>query len=423
MTPTLANNAVPWWREPTRDQWMAWIAGWLGWTLDAFDFTIFLLLLVPITKEFNVPLAAAAIIVTLTLWMRLLGACGAGWMADRLGRRTPLMLSIAWYSLCQFIAGFSPSFTFLLVMRTLLGIGMGAEWPAGAALAMESWPERSRGLMSGLLQGSWNLGFLLASLAYGTLFNVIGWRGLFWLGILPAFVIVYVRFFVKEPEVWLENRKRQREERREVRVPLVQIFRAPLLGNTLSASWWMISGFVVYYSINALFATHLQQDLHFTPAQVAFPVAVTSLVGLICSGFWGLLSDRVGRRWSAIIPAVITIPVAAAYLLTKNPEVVVWGFILQGAFGQAIYWLNPIYLTERFPTEVRAAASAFCYHVGAIFGGVVPPLVIVLAGYHGMGLAMAMLLGTTVGAVSFCVALLMGPETRGTRLTADLVVA
>lgn len=420
---TTAGEQIPWWREPTRDQWLAWTAGWLGWTLDAFDFTIFLLLLVPITQEFHVPLTAAAVIVTLTLWMRLLGACSAGWMADRLGRRMPLMISIAWYSVCQFIAGFSPSFTFLLVMRTLLGFGMGAEWPAGAALAMESWPARSRGLMSGLLQGSWNLGFLLASIAYGALFNRIGWRGLFWIGILPALTIIYVRFFVKEPTVWVENRKQQREQGREVRAPLMRIFRRPLLGNTLTASWWMISGFVVYYSINALFATHLQQDLHFTPAQVAFPVAMTSLVGLIFSGFWGVLSDRVGRRWSAIIPGLLTIPVAGWYLMTSNPEVVVWGFILQGAFGQAIYWLNPIYLAERFPTEVRAAASAFCYHIGAIFGGAVPPLVTLLAGYHAMGLPMAMLIGTVVGAVSFCLALLNGPETKGTDFVHELVVA
>jgi SHS family lactate transporter-like MFS transporter len=159
------STSTPWWREPTRDQWLAWIAGWLGWTLDAFDFTIFLLLLVPIAQEFGVPLTAAAFSVTLTLWMRLLGACAAGWMADRVGRRTPLMLSIAWFSVCQFVAGFSPSFAVLVTVRTLLGVGMGAEWPAGAALAMESWPTRSRGLMGGLLQGSRHLGFVLASVA------------------------------------------------------------------------------------------------------------------------------------------------------------------------------------------------------------------------------------------------------------------
>lgn len=215
---------IPWWREPTRDQWLAWVAGWLGWTLDAFDFTIFLLLLVPIAQEFGVPLTAAAFSITLTLWMRLIGACAAGWMADRVGRRMPLMISIAWFSACQFVAGFSPTFTVLLVMRTLLGIGMGAEWPAGAALAMESWPTRSRGLMGGLLQGSWHLGFLLASIAYGTLFDRIGWRGLFWIGVLPALLIVYVRLFVKEPEVWVENQRRQRAQRREVRAPLMRIF-------------------------------------------------------------------------------------------------------------------------------------------------------------------------------------------------------
>jgi len=131
------------------------VAAWLGWTLDAFDFTIFLLIMVPIAKEFDVPLTAVAVVFTITLWLRLVGATAAGWMADRMGRKAPLMISILWYSLCNFIAGFSPTFSFLFIFRALLGIGMGAEWPAGAALAMESWPARSRGLMSGVLQGSW----------------------------------------------------------------------------------------------------------------------------------------------------------------------------------------------------------------------------------------------------------------------------
>jgi MFS family permease len=173
---------IPWWKEPSREQWKAWIAAWLGWTLDAFDFTIFLLIMVPIAKEFDVSLTAVTAVFTITLWLRLVGATAAGWMADRMGRKTPLMISILWYSLCNFIAGFSPTFAFLFFFRALLGIGMGAEWPAGAALAMESWPARSRGLMSGVLQGSWALGFALSSLAYGFLFDLIGWRGLLWIG-------------------------------------------------------------------------------------------------------------------------------------------------------------------------------------------------------------------------------------------------
>src|SRR5713101_8103755 len=238
-------NSIPWWKEPTKDQWLAWVAAWLGWTLDAFDFTIFLLIMLPIAQEFNVPLTAVTIVFTLTLWMRLLGATAAGWFADRMGRKTPLMISIAWYSACNFIAGFSPTFLFLLVFRTLLGIGMGAEWPPGAALAMESWPIRSRGFMSGVLQGSWGIGFALSSAIYGLFYGYIGWRGMLWIGVLPALSVFYVRRYVKEPAVWVENRRLQRAQNREVRAPLLSIFKRAMLSNTLTACWWMASNFVL----------------------------------------------------------------------------------------------------------------------------------------------------------------------------------
>src|SRR3981189_458706 len=228
-----------WWREPTKDQWYAWWAAWLGWTLDAFDFTVFLLIIKPIADEFPVPTTEVTIFFTLPVWMRLVGAVASGWLADRIGRKTPLMISIFWYSICNFIAGFSPSFMFLLVFRTLLGIGMGAEWPAGPALAMEQWPTRSRGFMSGVLQGSWGLGFALSALAYGFLFDLIGWRGLLWIGILPALVVVWIRFYVKEPEVWSENKRLQAEKKSEVKLPLLAIFKRGLLFNTITACVWM----------------------------------------------------------------------------------------------------------------------------------------------------------------------------------------
>src|SRR6202045_474564 len=206
---------IAWWKEPTKDQWYAYVAAWAGWTLDAFDFTAFLLIIAPIAKEFDVPVPEVAAVLTITLWMRLLGATASGWLADRIGRKTPLMISILWYSICNFIAGFSPSFWFLLLFRALLGIGMGAEWPAGAALAMETWPARSRGFMGGVLQGSWGIGFMLSSLVYGVFYPYIRWRGMLWVGILPALAVVYVRYFVKEPEVWVENRRRPRAGNRE----------------------------------------------------------------------------------------------------------------------------------------------------------------------------------------------------------------
>jgi len=416
-------RTVPWWKEPTKDQWLAWIAAWLGWTLDSFDFTIFLLIMVPISQEFGVPLTDVAIVFTVTLWMRLVGAVCSGWLGDRVGRRIPLMISILWYSICNFIAGFSPAFWFLFLFRALLGFGMGAEWPAGAALAMESWPIRSRALMSGILQGSWGIGYLLSSAAYGLLYSSIGWRGLLWLGILPALTVVYVRYFVKEPPVWVENRRRQRAENREVRMPLFSIFKRGIIVNTLLACWWMAGGLVAYYSINGMFPTHLQKDLGLSPGLIATPIIIANLVLFLSSGAWGWVGDRLGRRWTMIIPGLLGIPVAFWYMLSDHYWVIVIGYVLLAGLNGGAGSLIPSYMTERFPTEVRATASAFCYHLGTIFGGIVPPLITYFAVNYDLGFSIPMLIGCVIGSVSWCLALYLGPETRGKEMSADLVLA
>jgi len=309
---------IAWWREPTKDQWLAWWAAWLGWTLDAFDFTVFLLIMVPIAKEFDVPLTDVALVFTLTLWMRLVGAVASGWLADRVGRKLPLMISILGYSFCNFIAGFSPAFWFLLLFRALLGAFMGAEWPAGAALSMETWPQRSRGFMGGVLQGSWGVGFLMSSALYALFYDSIGWRGMLWLGVLPAFSVFYVRYFVKEPPIWAENRRLQRAENREVRTPLISIFKWEMLGNTLTACLWMAGGFILYYSVQGLFPTHLQKDLGLSPAMLATPIMIANVVVLLAAGFWGWVADRFSRVASMIIPGILSIPLAFWYLLTGD---------------------------------------------------------------------------------------------------------
>ena len=417
-----ATAQIPWWREPTKEQWLAWTAAWLGWTLDAFDFTIFLLIMVPIANSFGVPLVAVTAVFTITLWLRLVGAVGSGWLADRIGRKKPLMISILWYSICNFAAGLAPSFAMLFFFRAALGIGMGAEWPAGAALAMESWPTRSRGFMSGVLQGSWSIGFLLSSAAYGLLYDVIGWRGLLMLGIIPALAVVWIRYYVKEPEVWKENNRIQREQRQEFRAPLLHIFRLRLLPNTLMACLWMASGFVIYYSVYGMFATHLQKDLHLNPAMVALPIALANLVAFVASGFWGWVADKLGRRWAMIIPAAIGFFITPLYLFTASYTIIAAAFIVQGAFLGAIYGQNPSYLSERFPTEVRATAAAFCYHQAAFIGGFVPLVLTWLATNYGMGLGGAMIAGTVFGCLNFVLSLMFGPETKGKVLVSDLVV-
>ncbi len=422
MSASSSSASGPWWKEPTKDQWYAYSASWLGWTLDAFDFTVFLFIIGPIADEFQVPVTEVTIVFTLTLWMRLLGATAAGWLGDRIGRRWPLMISILWYSFCNFIAGFSPTFMFLLVFRTLLGIGMGAEWPAGAALAMESWPTRSRGLMSGILQGSWGLGYALAAAANWLLYPEFGWRGLLWIGILPAFAVIYVRFFVKEPEVWAENKRQQTAQQTEVTMPLFTIFKRKYLWNTLTGCAWMASAFCVYYSIWALFPTYLQRELHWTPKDVFVPVFFANLIVFGGTALWGYVADRWGRRPGIYIPAIFGIFVTPLYLVTEDPVWVVAGFILQGFFAGSIYGQNPSYLCERFPTEVRATASGFVYHQGAIFGGFIAPVLSYFANEMHMGYALPMMVSTMAFSVLVVIFVLMGPETRGKEMTSELEV-
>jgi SHS family lactate transporter-like MFS transporter len=369
-----------------------------------------------------VPLTAVTAVFAVTLWLRLVGATASGWLGDRIGRKTPLMISILWYSICNFIAGFSPTFAFLFFFRALLGIGMGAEWPAGAALAMESWPARSRGFMSGILQGSWGLGFALSAAAYGFLYDDIGWRGLLWIGILPALVVVWIRIYVKEPEVWAENKRLQTERKTEVKLPLFMIFKRQYLGNTINAILWMAAAFCVYYSIWALFATYLQKELKWTPAMVAVPLFWANIVVFLGNMIWGIVADKYGRRPAIYVPALLAILVTPLYLWTENPTLIVGGFILQGIFGGAIYGQNPSYLCERFPTEVRATASGFVYHQGAIWGGLVAPVLTYFAIEMNMGFAMPMLISTTVFLVLVAITVLLGPETKGKHLTADIEV-
>src|SRR5215469_1619595 len=417
-------KSVPWWREPTRDQWYAWVAAWLGWTLDAFDFTIFLLIMAPIANTFNVPLVEVTAVFTLTLWGRFVGATGSGWLADRVGRKPLLMMSIGWYSVCNFIAGLAPTFWVLFVFRALLGIGMGAEWPVGAALSMETWPTRSRGFMGAVLQGSWGIGFLLSSGLYALLYNLIGWRGLLIIGVLPALALIYIRIFIKEPPVWVENRQQQRLQHREVRTPLFSIFKLSMLRNTLTACFMMASAFVLYYANYALFATHLQLDLHLSPALVALPIALANALFFLSSIFWGWVAERLGRRAAIVIPAVLGVPTAFLYLMTQDYTLVVIGFGLQGMFAcGGMHAQYPAYLSERFPTEVRATAVAFCFHQGAIWGGLISPLLVWYATTHQIGLSGPILVTTIVGLAVFLVAVLLSPETKGRVLVADLTVA
>jgi SHS family lactate transporter-like MFS transporter len=222
--------------------------------------------------------------------------------------------------------------------------------------------------------------------------------------------------------VWVENRRIQREQNKEFKAPLLDIFRLRTLPNTLMACLWMASGFVIYYSVYGMFATHLQKDLHLTAAMVAMPIALANLLAFLASGFWGYVADIFGRRWGMIIPAAIGAFITPFYLFPESYPLVAGAFILQGMFLGAIYGQNPSYLTERFPTEVRATASGFCYHQGAIWAGFTGPLLTYFAVGQPLGFAVPMLITTTAAAVVFVITLLYSPETRGKELVPELTL-
>src|ERR1019366_5036422 len=220
----------------------------------------------------------------------------------------------------------------------------------------------------------------------------------------------------------VENQRQQREKQVQVRAPLFSIFKPAVLFNTLTAVLWMAAAFCVYYSIWALFSSYLQKELHWTPLMVATPLFWANIVVFVGSGLWGIVADRWGRRPAIIIPAVIAVLITPLYLMTTDPLWIISGFIVQGMFGGAIYGQNPSYLSERFPTEVRATASGFVYHQGAIWGGLVAPVLTYFAVQMNMGFAIPMLIGTTVSLLVVIFAVFLGPETRGKHLVADLEI-
>src|SRR3954449_6811421 len=199
-------NALRMFRSLTRDQRNTFIACFLGWALDAFDFFLLTFVIVPMAHDFGKSVADLSYAITITLAMRPIGAFIFGLLGDRFGRRIPLMIDIIFYSIMELLTAFAPNYTVLLVFRALYGIGMGGEWGLGASLAMESLPTASRGLFSGILQQGYAFGYLMAAVVYWIVFPLFGWRGLFVVGALPALLVIYIRAKVPESPSWLREK-------------------------------------------------------------------------------------------------------------------------------------------------------------------------------------------------------------------------
>jgi MFS transporter, SHS family, lactate transporter len=385
------------------------LAGYLGWTLDAFDFFLVVLTLTAIGKEFGKSRPEMALTLTVTLAFRPVGAFIFGLLADRYGRRLPLMLDLVFYSIIEVLSGFAPNYTVFMILRALFGSGMGAEWGVGASLAMEKVPPRLRGVLSGILQEGYAMGYLLAALAYYFFFPIWGWRPLFFLGGLPALLAFYVRFQVKESEVWEESKHESWKE----------------LARAIAAHWKLFLYIVllmtmmnfVSHGTQDMYPTVLESEHHLLPAQQAIVTAI-SMVGAILGGlFFGHFSDRFGRRRSIVIGLLLGVVMIPLWAFAPSTALLMLGAFLMQFMVQGAWGVIPAHLSELAPNSVRGFLPGFAYQCGVLFAGSIAYIEAVYAAKASLQTAMALTALTVFIVAAIVVA--AGRENRGVSFRAN----
>jgi len=345
-------------RRLTPVQRNTFVACFLGWSLDAFDFFILTFCVSAIATQFQAKVSAVVAAVSLTLAMRPVGAFLFGMMADRFGRRPTLMLDIIAYSVFELASAFAPSLKTLLIMRALFGIAMGGEWGVGAALAFETLPVEGRGFFSGLLQEGYAVGYLMAALVYGTVFRYVGWRGMFVIGALPAFLVIYIRTKVHESPAWSQGKVSPHADRRISKDILTYV------GTFIFLVLLMFSFNSFSHGTQDLYPTFLQKDHKFTPQTVGF-IAVVANIGALLGGIvFGTWSEKIGRRRAIVLAALLAIPVIPLWAYSHTVPMLALGgflmqFMVQGAWG-----VIPAHLNELSPSAVRGTFPGFAYQLG-----------------------------------------------------------
>ena len=392
-----------------RNQRNAVVVSFLGWTFDAFDFFVLTFLITDIAKTFNESRPNVALTLTVTLAMRPIGALIFGVMADRYGRRLPMTINIVFYAVMSALSGLAPTFKSFLILRALFGIGMGGQWGIGASLVLESVSPRWRGVLSGFLHQGYSLGYLLAALAFLTVYPAMtathptyAWRAMFFLGGLPALLSIFVIAKVKESDAWREHRTDSRAYWRS----LPSVWRRFLYLVLLLTMMGFIS-----HGTQDLYPTFLQQGRQFSPTHVA-ETTMFSMVGAILGGLViGYCSDRFGRRRAmigAVIAALFTVPL---WIAAPTSWLLVLGAFLMQFFVQGAWGVIPAHMNELSPGHLRGFLPGFAYQVGMLCAGIAPYLEAVLGERYSYAQAMGVL--AVVVFVVGAVVIGFGPEAHG----------
>ena len=390
----------------------ALIAGFLGWTLDAFDYFILTYVLSQVAAEFHKSIAAVTLTLTASLVMRPVGAFLFGLLADRYGRRLPLMFDVLFYSVVEVLSGFAPTYGTFFALRLLYGIGMGGEWGVGASLVMESVPAKWRGILSGVLQEGYALGNLLAAIAFWTVFPHWGWRPMFFIGGLPALLTFFIRAKVKESDAWRAEaaaRKNWREYFREVGANWKRFLYLVILMAMMN---------FMSHGTQDLYPTFLQKQHHFSTRSTAI-VSAISMLGAIAGGiFVGLYSDRRGRRRAmvtAALCALLLIPVwvfAPPVIAVMSAGAFLMQFMVQGAWG-----VIPAHITELSPGPLRGFFPGFAYQLGVLIASAAPVIEALMTRHFSYGQAMGMFAAAVFIVGTMVIA--AGPEAHRVAFGAD----
>lgn len=382
------------------------IASFLSWTLDAFDFFVLVFLLSDIATASQVDIKQVTLAILLTLAVRPIGALLFGRAAEKYGRKPVLMVNIALFSFFELCTAAAPSLTVFLILRVIYGIAMGGVWGVASSLAMETIPDRSRGMMSGIFQAGYPFGYLLAAVVYGLLFDVVGWRGMFVIGAVPIFLLPFIWFKVQESPVWLAARERNES------TALMPVLKKN----------WKLCVYLVVLMAGFNFFSHGTQDLYptFLKVQHGFDAHTVSLIAIsyniasIIGGiFFGSLSEKIGRKKAIIIAALLSLPVIPLWAFSGGSWMLGLGAFLMQFMVQGAWGVVPTYLTELVPANTRAVLPGFVYQLGNLIASVNATLQAYIAESHGhnYGLAMAIVAGTVAILISVLVA--FGRDTRG----------
>jgi MFS transporter, SHS family, lactate transporter len=393
-------------KDLTPNQRNVILACFLGWTLDAFDFFIIVFVFKDIAKEFKTDIPSVTATLFLTLAMRPLGAFLFGMAADRFGRRPTLMVNILFYSVVELLSGFAPSLTVLVILRGLFGIAMGGEWGVGASLTMETIPPKTRGTVSGLLQAGYPSGYLLAAVLYGTSYHFLGWRGMFIVGAIPALLVFFIRRNVEESPVW----KLHSSQPTRILQTIKERWRLFIYVIILMTAFNSFS-----HGTQDIYPTFLQIQQKFPPEMVS-TIAIIYNIGAILGGLvFGTFSERIGRRRTIVLAALLTLPVIPLWAFSNNVLLLSIGAFLIQFFVQGAWGVIPVHLNELSPHSVRGTFPGFTYQLGNLFasknGTLQTTFAVALGNNYGLALA------STAAIVAAAVAIItaLGPEARSVK--------